>query len=159
MRRRGAGALLLLCTLLGSGCYGSESTNARATSSAITKDSYIAKANEICTRMNEEVDNVPDPGEDPEQFAHSVDQVAAIVKKRLTELRSLPAPDGDEAVVRAVWTKVDTMLFDLIAMGDAARDGNEALYNEHFEKFDTSSSAANAAAMAYGLTVCGEEAE
>ena len=62
----------------------------------------------------------------------------------------------DEATLRAVYTKVDTMLADGIAMGDALRAENSDLFDELNTKLSEAADAANAASLAYGLTVCGE---
>jgi hypothetical protein len=75
----------------------------------------------------------------------------------LDESRALPAPTGDEATLRAVYAKVNTMLADAIALGDALRAGNEDRYEELEAKIAASTDTANAAAKSYGLTVCGED--
>ena len=157
-RRRGAFALVLLCSMVAVACGSSEPIAARATVPALTKASYIEQANAICTGMNDAVDAMGDPPDDnPATMVQYLDRWVAILNDTLGDLRALPAPTGDEATLRAVYTKVDTLLADGIALGDAIKAGNSDLFDQLNAKLSASADTANAASLAYGLTVCGED--
>jgi hypothetical protein len=156
--RRGLLALLLLCSIVVTACGGDNTISARAAAPRLTKETYIEQANAICTKMNDAIAALGDPEEDAtiDQYAESIDQWTEIVGGSLRELRALPAPTGDEVTLRTVYAKVDTLLVDAIALRDALRVENMERAEELSTKIDESTDAANAASIAYGLTVCGE---
>ncbi len=119
------------------------------------KAAYIAKANAIRQTMNDKTAALPDPGNDPVAKANKEEQGAAITAAALRQLRALATPPGDTATIRAIYAKIDVLLADLSADVAALRHGNQAQSQTIEARLTADSDAANAAANAYGLTVCG----
>jgi hypothetical protein len=67
---------------------------------ALTKDAYIEQASEICARTNRELD----------QIHGTFQQDQALIEQQMADLRTLPAPEGEEAQVDAVLSAGDHAL-------------------------------------------------
>ncbi len=145
-------SIVALALVLASACSsGSSKTNA-----PITKASYLAKANAICTTMNNRVKAFGNPGNDPKQLATLIDRSAAIIRQTLARLRALPVPPGEGAKVAAVYATVDTVLADTPAYTAALRGTSHQAATVAGRKLQAEQNAANAASITYGLTVCGK---
>ncbi len=158
LARSMAAPLLLAVVVTGCGGGGSSAVPTTTTTTAppLTKTQYIREANSICTSMNAAIDAVPDPGDDKEKLAAGLDQVTSIAKASLAKLRALRPPAGDEAALEAIYAKVDVVLADYEQLSTALRSGDTTTANSLQRKGPTDQKAANDAAIAYGLTVCGE---
>ena len=133
----------------------SKSTATPGTTSAVTKASYIAQANTLCRTMNERVAALGDPGKNPVDIAANIEQVQTIVADALDQLRRLAVPPGEEAKIAAVYAAVDTVQRDSTAYSDALRAGNQPGAAAALKRLAADQERANAAAIKYGLTVCG----
>ena len=105
--------------------------------------------------MNAKGNSLQDPGTDQAKLKQVVDQAIPITSDGLAQLRQLPQPRGDEATIEGFFAKLDKLIGDLkdesAALG--AKDMNGA--SQIASNFKADSTAANDAANAYGLTVCG----
>jgi hypothetical protein len=124
-------------------------------SAAISRSEYQSRANAICASMNAKGNSLQDPGKDQAKLKQVVDQAIPITSDGLAQLRQLPQPPGDEATIQGFFAKLDKLIGDLkdesAALG--ANDMNRA--GQIASNFKADSTAANDAANAYGLTVCG----
>jgi hypothetical protein len=123
--------------------------------SKVTKANYVTSATAICTTTNARVRALGGAGSDMKKSADVAEQTAAITASSLRELRALKTPKGDETTVAAIYTKVDAFLADVPAVSAKLRAGNSAGATDAEVKLETDLRAANAAALDYGLTVCG----
>jgi len=108
--------------------------------------------------MNAKGNSLQDPGTDQAKLKQVVDQAISIVALSadgLAQLRQLPQPPADKATIEGFFAKLDKLIGDLkdesAALG--ASDMNRA--SQIASNFKADSTAANDAANAYGLTVCG----
>jgi hypothetical protein len=126
-----------------------------SSSSKVTKADYIKSANAICTTMNARIRAVGDAGSDLGKSADIADQTAAITASSLRELRALKTPKGDESTIATIYTEVDAFLADVRPVSAKLRAGDSAGATDAEVKLEADLHAANAAALDYGLTVCG----
>lgn len=142
---------------LATSCSGGSSKATAPTTSAplVTKAAYIAEANRICQTMNERIQALPNPGNDPIKLADVSDRAQAITRSTVQRLRALAVPPGQGAKIAAIYAKVD-VLANLAAQYSAAlRARDEAVARSVGARLDAAQARANAASNAYGLTVCG----
>jgi hypothetical protein len=139
--------LLLLATVAAgilTGCGGSSESSAEA---SLTKNQYVEKAEGICLHASQEQFHLAGeyasthPGVEEEELI----QPALIppLEKELRQLKSLPAPSGEEAEVEAFTAAFET------ALEAGKKDPPSFLERSHnpFEK-------ANALAASYGMKGC-----
>jgi len=130
-------------------------TNKKPPATTISRSEYQSRANAICASMNAKGNSLQDPGTDQAKLKQVVDEAIPITSDGLAQLRQLPQPRGDEATIEGFFAKLDKLIGDLkdesAALG--ANDLNRA--SQIAGNFKTDSTAANDAANAYGLTVCG----
>lgn len=148
------GIALVLASACSSGS--SKSSDPTSTTAPMTKAAYVAKANAICTTMNNRVKALGNPGNDPKRFATLIDQSAAIIRQTLVRLRALPVPPGERAKLAAVYATVDKVLADTPAYSGALRGTSQQAATDAGSKLQAEQNAANAASIRYGLTVCGK---
>ena len=94
MTRNLATALAVSAALALGACGDDEEETTGGETTALTKDAYIEQASEICARTNRELSQVQET---------SPREGLSLIEQGLTDLRALPAPEGEEA-------KVDEML-------------------------------------------------
>jgi hypothetical protein len=149
-------SIALIAIVLASACSsGSSKASPPPSTVALTKASYIVKANALCRTMNNRTRALPDPGNDPKKAAATIDQGSAIVRQTLQRLRELPVPPGEGPKLSTVYAKVDTLLQDLAAYSAALRSGDQQAAIAAGKKIDAAQARANSASVEYGLTVCG----
>ena len=152
----------LVCVALAA-CGGSSSPKTASSSSmssapattGITKDAYIQQANSICAVMNSQVKAASSTSLDLRVQAASVDDVSAITRTALRSLRDLPTPSGDADVLARSYADVDRTLSDADRLVVALRAGELPQARRISKTLAQHARAANDAANAYGLTVCG----
>ena len=123
--------------------------------SAISRSDYQSKANAICASMNARGNSLQDPGTDQAKLKQVVDQAIPITSDGLAQLRKLPQPRGDEAKIQDFYAKLDKLIGDLRDESSALAANNLDKASQVASTFKADSTAANDAANAYGLTVCG----
>jgi hypothetical protein len=152
-------------SVLGTACGGSGSGSStgghrKHPSSAVTKKTFLAKANSICKRMNEESRAAPVPGPHTNRLdlADMVQTQADIAQRALTELRqlTLPAHDGNE--IRAIFSEVNTAITDMTDLAYVLRAGDDkAAFHQALAKEEAQAERVNKMSRAYGMTVCAED--
>ena len=125
------------------------------TTLAITRADYVNQANAICQTMNERIEALGEPGEDPAELVEMFGQSGVIMSDVLAKLRALPMPVGEESALAAVYAKVDVLRADLDQLIAAIQAGDEHKAIAMATKLEKDQKAANDASNAYGLTVCG----
>ena len=126
-----------------------------AKTAAPSRSEYQAKANAICSSMNTKGNSLQDPGTDQAKLKQVVDQAIPITSDGLAQLRQLPQPKGDEATIQGFYAKLDKLIADLKDESAALQANDLRRASQIATAFKTDSAAANSAANAYGLTVCG----
>ena len=151
--------------LVAGGCGSEEET--------LTKAEYVEQANAICAASNAEIDaveeemgeaieaemaeaeEVPSLEEFAQMTSNLVSRTVPILEATVTDLRALPAPEGDEDTLTALYDDFEQVLADLSEQSAVLTTGDEAAINQFYEVDyfgDVSQQAAE-----YGLTVCAEE--
>jgi hypothetical protein len=121
----------------------------------ISRSEYQTRANAICTSMNARGNSLQDPGTDQAKLKQVVDQAIPITSEGLAQLRQLPMPKGDEATIQGFYAKLDKLIADLKDESAALQANDLPRASQIATTFKADSSAANSAANAFGLTVCG----
>jgi hypothetical protein len=156
-------SLISLAIVLVASCGGGSSkadapatTAAPTTSTSIPKAraAYITRANALCQTMNARVAKLTKGASSKSEAALS-DQAAKILSETLQKLRKLPQPPGDEAALRAIYTKIDVIIADAPKLSAALRADDQATGQRVQVKLQQESDEANALSKAYGLSVCG----
>jgi hypothetical protein len=152
--------LLVLACLAGAltGCGGGSNTSATSsspTAAPLTKAEYLARANAICRTMHSRIDRIGNPGNNQFKMASATDQTAEITAAALDQLRALPAPSGDAAVLKDIYGRIDKVLDDAAKFSAALRTQDQDAMQKANSRLAADADAANAASNAYGETVCG----
>ena len=129
--------------------------SSKAKTATISRSDYQAKANAICSSMNAKGNSLQDPGTDQAKLKQVVDQAIPITSDGVAQLRKLPEPKGDEATIEGFYAKLDKLIGDLKDESAALQANDLPKASQIATTFKTDSTAANDAANAYGLTVCG----
>jgi len=124
-------------------------------SATISRSEYRSRANAICASMNAKGNSLQDPGTDQAKLKQVVDQAIPITSDGLAQLRQLPEPPADRATIEDFYAKLDRLIGDLKDESGALAAGDLNRASQIASTFKTDSTAANDAANAYGLTVCG----
>ena len=152
MRRRAIGALAAgaAIALGAAGCGGSdEEGSATENAAALSKEDFIAQADQICTDGDASIDAAGQ-----EQFASGqptdeeltqffVDTVLPTIGDEIDEIRTLGVPEGDEELVTAVLDSAEQAVADATADPESLTGGSDPFAES------------NKLATAYGLEVCG----
>jgi hypothetical protein len=105
--------------------------------------------------MNAKGNALQDPGTDQTKLKQVVDQAIPITSDGLAQLRQLPQPPADTATIEGFFAKLDKLIGDLKDESAALGANDMKRASEIASNFKADSTAANDAANAYGLTVCG----
>ncbi len=144
--RAGAALALAAVSLAVAGCG----------SSAVTKKDYIARANAICSTAVRDVRNVTPPsttgGASLPELGRYLEGVSPIVAAEAKQLRAIPHPKADRALLARYLTAVGATASQYRALADAARAHDRQAMNAA-----TAALLANPAAglaRRYGLADC-----
>ena len=136
-------------------CKGGTTASGTSPSATISRADYQARANAICSGMNARGNSLQDPGTDQAKLKQVVDQAIPITADGVAQLRKLPEPKGDEATIQGFYAKLDKLIADLKDESAALQANDLPRASQIATTFKADSSAANSAANAFGLTVCG----
>jgi uncharacterized protein (UPF0333 family) len=144
-------ALSVVLTL--AACGSSDDSNSSSTAS-ISKSEFLKKGNAACQQGNQQINaagkqvfgtngNHKNPTQ-AEQTKFATDTLIPVVQKEIDQIKTLGAPKGDEAQVKAVVDAAQAAL-------DKGKANPTALIQSDSDPF----AKANKLANDYGLTVCG----
>lgn len=123
---------------------------------AIIKTSYIAKGEGICTEVRKVLTAIPQPsGKNLPAAARYLDRFVVTIEKLSGDLKAIPAPPGDEAVVAEMIGAQDASLAKFEELRDAAlaKDAPKVISLE--KEVNDLATLANAKLITYGLKTCG----
>jgi hypothetical protein len=127
-------------------------------SSAVIKTAFVAKADLICRAGARELAAIPDPADGSgAEIARMIGAVSEVAERMGREIRALPVPPGDEAVIADLLVAQDLVNAKGREITAAARveDGPALIAAAH--QIDTLSTAVDAKFDAYGLGTCGTD--
>lgn len=151
MGRRGAW-ILTIVFMVGLGACDDDGVTGTNGDQALTREQYVERANALCARLGSDSEELADetfggldrqPTEEELQAYQR--KATALQRETLADLRGLPAPEGDEEQVAAIYDELERVLEQLEAVpvsspgepGDVSLDRFRRLAND------------------YGLTECG----
>lgn len=123
---------------------------------AVIKASYLAKGDAICDTAEKALDAVPAPStKSLVAVGRALDKVVALIEKAVNDLKALPAPPGDEAVVAELngAQAAAVTLFKNYRNAAVANDAQKVLAMS--DEFDRVNTAADDKMRAYGFKACG----
>jgi hypothetical protein len=125
-------------------------------SGSITKEQFVARANQVCAGGNARTRALPSPGLTiADQLAY-LDHVISDLASVYSQLRALPEPRGDQQTIQTIFEKADTAL-NLARQESAALSAGTTTQAADIERQLTAASAdVGSAFRAYGLTTCGQ---
>ena len=152
----GVGAVLFAAGV--AGCGGSSDDDS---GDALSKDDYIAQANEICSSLTAELDSLESDfttafqSGDTEGAADVMSEGNEKVSSTLDELEALVPPEEDQATLDEYFDLQDEQrdLSDQVI--DAVRDGDQQTMNDIGDQIDASQTKSDTIADDYGMTECG----
>jgi hypothetical protein len=134
---------LAVAAAVAAGCAGSDDDSTGLETSDLTKQEWIAQANQICIEGDKDIgqqageffDGKPTPAEST-QFSHEV--VLPSIQAQVAQIRELGAPEGDEDQVEAILDAVEEGLAkaetDSSALQEGALDEGTALVQAYGAK-------------------------
>ncbi|HEV2760114.1 MAG TPA: hypothetical protein VGV86_11155 [Acidimicrobiales bacterium] len=123
-------------------------------SRTVLKAAFVARAESLCTAANKKVDALPSPTS-LAGFARTATSYLVIEEKLFADIRALPVPPGDEAVVADMLAAQDKVIAKDKELQAAAQARNQAAFDRLDDEETTLVTAANAKFDAYGLKNCG----
>ena len=122
---------------------------------AILKASYLAKGDSFCEAAGKSLDAIPEPSSRTlSTTARYMDRTVPILEKAITDIRNLPAPPGDEAIIAemndaqaAVVTKAKE--FRTVMVKDPVKILTVG------PELDSLTTIANGKTVSYGFKLCG----
>lgn len=152
----GVGAVLFAAGI--TGCGGGDDEE----SGPLTKDEYIAQADQICADSKTETDALEaefnsafDAG-DLEGAADVLEEANAIVEDAVADLESLEPPEEDQATIDEFLSLSDQQVEIGGQLADAIREGgDQATVQDIGAQADDLEQQSDAIADDYGLTDCG----
>jgi hypothetical protein len=123
-------------------------------SHTVTKKDVIARGDQICETAASSVRSVPPPaGQSMPELARYYKQVTPIVQSEVKQLRALPRPPEDRALLNRYLDAIGSSAGEYAMLAAAAREGDRAAFAsaEAALRADPASSLA----ARYGITGCG----
>ena len=148
-----AGTGARLATLLALGAV----VPAACGTSGITRVDYLARANAICATALRGARNVTPPGSSAagpslDALGSYFKQVIPIVEREASQLRALPRPAADRALLDSFLSALGASVADYRRLASAATAGDRATLEQ--EASALGSSPASGLASRYGLSEC-----
>jgi hypothetical protein len=152
LRRRPA-ATALVAALIAAGmmaCGGDDGEEA-AEENGVSRSQYIRRANNLCARLADDIEELAresfedlerQPTEQEMRTYH--EGVAQLQRNTLTALRTLPAPDGEEAQVTAIYDEYEHVLDEVERLPPTSPGAPSGVRLQRFREM----------ARAYGLDEC-----
>jgi len=122
---------------------------------AVIKTSFVAKADSLCREGSRTFEAIPMPSKDVKDVARYFGQLLQVSNKLLADLKALPVPPGDGAVVADMLAAQENVLAGFAEMRDALMANDARRYAAATAQEATLTTAADAKFDAYGLRVCG----
>jgi hypothetical protein len=121
-------AALAVAVVAAAGCGGSDDDGTSLETSDLSKQEWIAQADQICIEGDKDIgqqageffDGKPTPAEST-QFSHDV--VLPSIQAQVAQIRELGAPEGDEEQVEAMLDAVEEGLAKAEADSSALQEG------------------------------------
>ncbi|MGB0093362.1 MAG: hypothetical protein WBP81_12640 [Solirubrobacteraceae bacterium] len=123
-------------------------------SHTVTKKDVIAQGNQICETAASSVRSVPPPnGTSLTALAHYYRRVTPIVQTEVRQLRGLPRPAQDRALLNRYLEAIASSATEFQALAAAAQDGDRGKLASASAQLRSNPAAS--LATSYGITECG----
>lgn len=124
--RRVAGIVAVIAVVTGLAACGADPATEPDGAQTLTKEQYVERANAVCVQLGVESEKLADAmlgdldrqptEEELEAFSK---EAAALRRQTLRDLRALPAPEGDEDELAAIYAELERVLEELEAIPPA----------------------------------------
>lgn len=118
------------------------------------KSRFAKRADAICARYNDQIEEVQAPV-DPSQLAASLRRANAIARKELAELRALAPPEGREATTQNFIAALERVVGAVEKLADATDASDPDAAQQAIAEADVESDEARRLAGKLGLEECG----
>jgi hypothetical protein len=120
----------------------------------VTKKDVIARGNQICQTAASSVRAVPPPtGQSLPELAQYYKQVTPVVQAEVKQLRELPRPSQDRALLNQYLDAIGSSASEYDALVSAAQNGDRAAVDSASAALRSNPAAS--LATRYGITECG----
>ena len=126
------------------------------------KQAYVVKADGICAAADERLTAIEDATFETfppplEKWAAFLPALVEVYDGALRDLKAIPAPPGDEALLSALYSDMEAQLARVMAATDFATAGQQAEFDQAVQPIFTEFEKLDARQRAYGFQVCGSE--
>ena len=123
-----------------------------------SKAAFIAQADAICRRVDRKVGPLRSQigNTNLSKFAAVLNVAVGDEQAAVAQLRSLPEPRGDQAVLAKVWNAIESEIVDLQNAAQAADDDNLGDVQAADTAGQTAQAMYRGLAQGYGFKYCGE---
>lgn len=125
-------------------------------SQSVIKAGFVAKADDLCRAGALRLNDLPIPsGSGGQALARLIDQELGVTGKMLADLKAVPVPPGDEAVVAEMFAAQEQVEAKARDLRDAAAAENESKFAALDHEMTPLVTAGDAKFDAYDLGICG----
>lgn len=126
------------------------------------KQAYVAKADGICAAADERLTAIEEATFETfppplEKWAAFLPALVEVYDAALRDLKAIPAPSGDEALLSVLYSDLEAQLARVMAATDFATAGQQAEFDQAVQPIFTEFEELDARQRAYGFQVCGSE--
>ncbi len=143
--------ILVPLVLLAAGCGDSKKTPSAG--QALTRASFVQQADAVCQKADDAVKELGQPNGLADLPAYAK-KAAAIVGRERDDLKALPAPVGDEVLVKELRTTLDDVVRVANGLVKVAAGGDPAAINDYVKQNRAADVRAKALAKQLGTRVC-----
>lgn len=155
--------LVLVLGLTGMSLLGSDDSEEPAPAAAVAaastsddkKDRFVAKGDRLCKRATRAQERLLYP-DSPAQFADYLERVRGMLVGLIKDLKKLPRPKQDAALLKRMFTKVDKLPPVLSQARAAAVAGDFSSVERIVARGEKIEHQANALALQYGFAECSQ---
>lgn len=120
----------------------------------IERDTYIARADEVCAALRSQVNALPFSSPDPNVLANAFREGARLGEEQVRDLRAIPVPEGDGEQIDAILDLAAELNTVGRAAAGAKADGDDVRFRELIARARKLQRRQRELALAYGFRDC-----
>ena len=151
-------ALPIVAAVLISGCGGEGSGQSAGLQDRLSHEELDRAASEICDRIDEQVDALPDP-QSEDEYADFLTSLIALSEKGIADLNELQPPTADEATYEEMIGALESAVRVLRQEQDVITEGDLAALKDLNIDFEKASADFDRLARELDLSGCGQSVD